>query len=93
MTGCVGAVGVAIVSNGLLFTKLLKVKKGLKALGGTTEAVKKIKKKYDHYRWNGFDRKKSLNKAVDDVSDTLGKDVKDALLDFFNISNVIANCT
>lgn len=91
--GCIGAVGIAIVSNGIPFSKILKVKKALNALGGTAKTVGKIKKYYDEYRWNGFSRSKSLQKAVDKASDTLGKDLKDALLDFFNISNVIANCT
>lgn len=93
LAACIGAVGVAVVSNGLPFTKLLKVKKALKALGGTTKAIKKIKKSYDEYRYNGFSRKKSLKKAVNDASSTLGKDLKGALLDFFNISAVIGSCT
>ncbi|EJR58931.1 hypothetical protein IIO_04053 [Bacillus cereus VD115] len=91
-SGCLGAVGVAIVSNGLPFSKILKVKSALKALGGTTQAVSKIKKYYDSYRYNGFSRSDSIRKALNSAGDGLAANTKSALLDFFNLSNVIANC-
>ena len=92
VSGCVGAVGVALVSNGIPFSKILKVKSALKALGGTANAVSKIKKYYDSYRYNGFSRGDSIKKALNKASSGLSSDVKSALLDFFNLSNVIANC-
>ncbi len=39
--GCIGAVGVALVSNGIPLAKLGKIKDALNVLGGTVEAVKK----------------------------------------------------
>lgn len=33
---CIAAVGIAIVSNGLPFTKILKVKQAIKALDGVS---------------------------------------------------------
>ncbi|QWI68508.1 hypothetical protein ER45_016240 [Bacillus mycoides] len=92
VSGCLGAVGVAIVSNGLPFSKILKVKSALKALGGTTQAVSKIKKYYDSYRYNGFSRSDSIRKALNSAGDGLAANTKSALLDFFNLSTVIANC-
>ncbi|MEK4581898.1 hypothetical protein [Bacillus sp. FSL R12-0074] len=91
-SACIGAVGVALVSNGIPFTKILKVKSALKALGGTANAVSKIKKYYDSYRYNGFSRNDSIKKALNKASSGLAGDTKAALLDFFNLSNVIANC-
>ncbi|MEH6890918.1 hypothetical protein V7024_14555 [Bacillus sp. JJ864] len=92
-SACIGAVGIALVSNGIPFTKILKVKSALKALGGTANAVSKVKKAYDSYRYNGFSRNDSLKKALNSVSGGLASDVKGALLDFFNLTNVVANCS
>ncbi|MDY7224480.1 hypothetical protein P4475_18565 [Halalkalibacterium halodurans] len=91
--GCIGAVGAALLLNGIPFAKITKVKKALDALGGTAKAVKEIKKWYDKYRYGGFSRTKALNKAVNKVSSSLSSSLKTALLDFFNINIIIANCT
>jgi hypothetical protein len=92
LTGCIAAVGIALVSNGLPFSKILKVKSAIKVLGGTTKAVTVIKDLYDSYRWNGFSRSDAIRKALNGAAGGLASDLKSALLDFFNISNVIANC-
>ncbi|CAJ1004169.1 MULTISPECIES: hypothetical protein [Bacillales] len=92
VAGCIAAVGIALVTNAFSFTKITKIKSAIKALGGTTKAVKTIKKYYDEFRYNGFSRKKSISKALDKASEGLSKSVKDALLDFFNLTNVVANC-
>lgn len=90
--GCITAVGVALVSNAFSFSKITKIKSALKALGGTSKAVKDIKKWYDKYRYGGFSRYKAMDKALDKVSKNLNKDVKNALLDFFSLTGVAANC-
>ncbi|OUZ07928.1 hypothetical protein [Bacillus pumilus] len=92
VAGCVTAVGIALVNNAFSFTKITKIKSALKALGGTTKAVKKIKKHYDEYRYGGFSRYKAMDKALHDASKGLNKDVKDALLDFFSLTGIVANC-
>jgi hypothetical protein len=92
VSGCVAAVGIAIVSNGLPFSKILKVKSAIKSLGGVTKAVTKIKSYYDKYRYNGFSRSDSIRKALNSASDGLSASTKSALLDFFNLTNVVANC-
>lgn len=92
VAGCIGAVGIAIVSNGLPFSKILKVKSAIKSLGGVTKAVSKIKSYYDKYRFNGFSRNDSIRKALNSAADGLSSSTKAALLDFFNLTNVIANC-
>ncbi|WP_282138309.1 hypothetical protein [Rossellomorea aquimaris] len=92
VAGCVAAVGIAIVSNGLPFSKILKVKSAIKALGGVSKTVSTVKKYYDKYRFNGFSRNDSIRKALDSASDGLAANTKSALLDFFNLTNVVANC-
>lgn len=89
---CASAIGVAIVSNVFSITKITKIKYAIKALGGTTKAVKDIKKWYDKYRQGGFSRTKSIEKAMDKVSSGLGQDVKAALLDFLSLTAVTAAC-
>lgn len=91
--GCISAIGIALVTNGIPLTKITKVKSALNALGGTANAVKKIKKYYDKYRFNGFSRNDSLKKALNNASSGLAKDLQSSLLDFFNLTNVIANCS
>lgn len=92
VAGCVAAVGIAIVSNGLPFSKILKVKDAIKALGGVTKTVSTVKKYYDKYRFNGFSRSDSIRKALNSAADGLSSSTKSALLDFFNLTNVVANC-
>lgn len=90
--GCIGAVGIALISNGIPFLKILKVRSALKALGGTKKAITKIKKYYDDFRRKGNSRSNAIKKALNKASSSLGKDAQKALLDFFNLSNVAANC-
>jgi hypothetical protein len=92
IAGCVSAVGIALVGNGIPLSKITKVKKAIKALGGVTATVKKVKKAYDEYRFNGFSRNDSIKKALNSATKGLAGDTKAALLDFFYISGVIANC-
>ncbi|MGR5880753.1 hypothetical protein ACT7DC_00355 [Bacillus cereus] len=61
--GCISAIGIALVTNGIPLTKITKVKSALNALGGTANAVKKIKTYYDKYRFNGFSRNDSFKKS------------------------------
>ncbi|WP_264739801.1 hypothetical protein [Cytobacillus firmus] len=91
VSGRVAAVGIALVSNGLPFSKILKVKDAIKALGGVTKAVSN-KSYYDKYRYNGFSRSDSIRKALNSASDGLAASKKSALLDFFNLTNVVATC-
>ncbi|MED3469337.1 hypothetical protein P4485_26465 [Bacillus thuringiensis] len=91
--GCISAIGIALVTNGIPLTKITKVKSALNALGGTANAVKKIKTYYDKYRFNGFSRNDSFKKALNSASSGLAKDLQSSLLDFFNLTNVVANCS
>ncbi|PWU69433.1 hypothetical protein [Gracilibacillus dipsosauri] len=90
---CVGAIGMAIVSNGIPLTKILKVKKFIDQFGGTVKFVKSVKYFYDKYRKDNLSRKAALKKAVNKVSARVGSSTKEALLDFFGISAIIGSCS
>ncbi|MGX9290852.1 hypothetical protein ACSLGF_06435 [Bacillus sp. A015] len=90
---CVGAIGVAILSNGIPISKILKLKKAIDMFGGTIKLVESIKYFYDKYRKQGSSRKVALKKASQKVSNQVDKNLRPALLDFFNISAVIGACT
>lgn len=90
---CVGAIGVAIVSNGIPLTKILKVKKFIDQFGGTTKFVKSVKYWYDYYRDAKYSRTGALKQAVKKVSDRTASSTQEALLDFFHISTVIGACS
>lgn len=90
---CITAVGLMIGTVGFPLSKILKLKKAISLLGGVTKTVERIYNKYKLYRsWN-YTRTYACKRAVRKTSSTLGSDVRNAFLDFFNISNVITQCT
>lgn len=90
---CVIAVGLMIGTVGFPLSKILKLKKALDYLGGVTKTVNKIYDKYKLYKsWN-YRTKDAWKRAVDKTAKDLPGDTLNAFLDFFNISNVINNCT
>lgn len=82
----------AIISNGIPLTKILKVKKFIDQFGGTVKMVKSIKYWYDQYRKN-YSKSTALKKAVNKVSERTAKATREALLDFFGISAIIGSCS
>ncbi|MGI8313780.1 hypothetical protein [Halobacillus mangrovi] len=90
---CITAVGLMIGTVGFPLSKILKLKKAISLLGGVTKTVERIYEKYKLYRsWN-YTRTYAWKRAVSKTSSTLGSDVRYAFLDFFNITNVINQCT
>ncbi|WP_061860206.1 hypothetical protein [Priestia megaterium] len=92
-SGCIGAVGMALLTTGFPAAKILKVKKAIKALGGTSKFVQAFYKSYKLYRSYGNSKSTAVKRAVNSIGSGLKADIRDALLDFFGISNIIANCT
>ncbi|MFD2760095.1 hypothetical protein [Lentibacillus juripiscarius] len=91
--GCITAVGLMIGTVGFPFSKILKLKKAIDFLGGVTKTVKRINKSYKKYKsWN-YRTKDAWKAAVNESARGLPKDTLNAFLDFFNISNVINQCT
>jgi hypothetical protein len=87
------AIGLMIGTVGFPLSKIIKLKKAIDLLGGVKVTVERIYKYYKKYRsWN-YTRTAAWKRAVNEASNGLPKDVLDAFLDFFNITNVINNCT
>ncbi|RFA32740.1 hypothetical protein CAI16_17235 [Virgibacillus dokdonensis] len=91
--GCVTAIGLMIGSVGFPFSKILKLKSSIKLLGGVKKTVQSIHKNYKKLRENRWRKKDAWKEAVRQTSSDLPTEVRDAFLDFFNISNVINQCT
>lgn len=90
---CIIAVGLLIGSVGFPLSKILKLKQALNLLGGISKTISKINAKYKLYKsWN-YRTKDAWKRAINETSDTLPNDVKNAFLDFFSIGNVIRACT
>lgn len=87
---CISAVGVAVVSNAIPWTKILKVKKAAKAVGGMTKMTKMITTAYQHQRNLGLSRTNALKKAVSISARTFPEDVQQALIEFFSLGGLSA---
>ncbi|MET4563484.1 hypothetical protein ABIA69_004697 [Lysinibacillus parviboronicapiens] len=90
IAACVGALG------GLVpVTKILKINKVLKSLGGAAKVMEQVLTNYKYYRKNkGYSQSKALNQALEDfsVGSKLSSGSKQLLLDFFNINVIIGSC-
>lgn len=93
---CARVVGLAIVSNGIPFAKILKLKKTLKQMGGAFKTVKKIYAEYKDLRTNPprHTKKSAIDNAIKNVAgkNNLQGEVKDAFLDFFGIAAIQQSC-
>ncbi|MCT6929262.1 MAG: hypothetical protein M3Z89_14570 [Lysinibacillus fusiformis] len=95
IANCAGAIGLAIFANALPIAKLAKIKDIFKALGGATRAVEMIYTNYKYYRSKNKTMKTSLDNAITDIvnKNSLGKEAKQLLLEFFGINSVIGGCS
>jgi len=91
--GCASAVGIALVSLAWAPAKILKIKKALKALGGTKTFVTKSIQYYKVYRKQKFSRTQAWKKATSRAAAKVSPEIRDALLGFFGISAIIDACT
>lgn len=93
VTDCIIAVGLMIGTVGFPLSKITKLKKAIDFLGGVNKTVNRIYKSYKKYKsWN-YRTKDAWKAAVNESAKGLPQDTLNAFLDFFNISNVVNNCT
>lgn len=90
--GCVSAVGTALASLVFAPAKLLKIKKAIKALGGVKTFVTKTYQYYNHYKKKYRSKKTAWNKAVSKAASKASPEIKEAILDFFGITAIVAAC-
>lgn len=92
VVSCAGAVLSALASNLFAPLKITKIKAVIKAAGGVTKFVQKIKSAYDSYRKLGYNRQLAFNRAIDAAAGKASADVKAAIQDFFGITGLLAAC-
>lgn len=92
IVGCASAVGTAILTNAIPFTKLAKVKSAIKSAGGATTFVKSLVPAYKSARKAGSSKSAAVKKAVNKAASNAGPETKRALLDLFNLGNVYSSC-
>ncbi|MFT0803082.1 hypothetical protein VSK91_17075 [Bacillus swezeyi] len=90
--GCTAAILAAVAGVGIPISKILKLKKALKAVGGVSKFVDKVLDLAAKYKRKGYGKAAALKKAIKKASSTLGKDLQNALLDLAGITAIIANC-
>ncbi|MFP7312129.1 hypothetical protein [Bacillus safensis] len=64
VSGCIWGIGKAIAMNALPWSKILKIKKAVKIMGGTRVVANALIKAYKHQRNLGYSRAKSIKKAI-----------------------------
>ncbi|MEC1583695.1 hypothetical protein P9D48_20800 [Bacillus subtilis] len=89
---CTAAVGAAIAGMVFYPAKLLKVKKGLKALGGAKTFVTKTYQYYNYYKKKYRSKRTAWDKAVAKAAKKAGPQVKDAIMDFFGLTAIVGAC-
>ncbi|MED5049446.1 hypothetical protein P9738_20530 [Bacillus siamensis] len=89
---CISAVGTALAS--LIFTpaKLLKIKKAIKALGGVKTFVTKTYQYYNYYKKKYRSKRTAWDKAVSKAASKAGPEIKEAIMDFFGVTAIVAAC-
>lgn len=93
VVGCVSAVGAALAGAVFAPLKILKVKKALKALGGTKKFVTVAIDYYKKYRKLGYKKLIAWERAIKVASHKVSPDLQDALLGFFGITAIVSACT
>ena len=81
---CALAIGNAIAQNVIPWTKILKVKKATKPVGGIQKLSWKIKVAYKHQRNLGKSRKVALKSGTKVAMKTFPKATKQAVLELFS---------
>lgn len=93
LVDCAIAVGLMIGTVGFPASKILKLKEAIDHLGGITKTVSRIFTKYNQLKSENWRTVPAWKEAVSTVGSNLTGDVKMAFLDFFNITNVMNQCT
>lgn len=89
---CAGAIVVALVSNGLGFLKILKIRAALKAAGGAKKFASTVIKAYKKFKRAGKSSRDAVRAAVAEAGGKGGGEAVKALLEFFSINAVLSAC-
>ncbi|MEG7970004.1 MULTISPECIES: hypothetical protein [Bacillus cereus group] len=89
---CISSAGKAIAVNALPWAKILKVKQAAKLMGGINSMTKTIVTAYKHQRNLGYGRGNAIKRAVSVSTRALPGETQKAVLEFFELGDVIKNC-
>lgn len=89
---CISSAGKAIAVNAIPWAKILKVKKAAKLMGGLTSMTKTIITAYKHQRNLGLSRTNAIKKAVLVSTKALPGETQKAVVEFFELGDVVDNC-
>ncbi|MFI1989662.1 hypothetical protein [Actinoplanes sp. NPDC020271] len=90
--GCVSAVVIALASNVFSISKILKIKRIIKAVGGVKKVVKKVRAVYKEARKAKYSKTDALRLGVMEAVGGLGTEAVSLLLSFFSLDKVYSNC-
>lgn len=92
LAGCASAIGGALITN-LTPAKVLKAKSAIKAVGGATTFVKRLKPYYTMSREDGMSKSKAMRQAVSMAAQDAGPETRKALSELFAIGAVLGACS
>jgi len=90
---CAKGIASAIVQLAVPVTKITKLKKVIKAAGGTKQFASKLMKYYKVYNQKqGYTKRQAMKKAIERVGKGHGPDVIDAMLSFLGVDAFVNGC-
>lgn len=92
VSGCIWGIGKAIAMNALPWSKILKIKKAVKIMGGTRVVANALIKAYKHQRNLGYSRAKSIKKAINVTKRALPAEYAKHWVEFFSLGVVQKEC-
>ncbi|MGT4652318.1 hypothetical protein [Bacillus cereus] len=92
MSRCIWGIWKAIAMNALPWSKILKIKKAVKIMGGTRVVANALIKAYKHQRNLGYARAKSIKKAINVTKRALPAEYAKHWVEFFSLGVVQKEC-
>lgn len=89
---CAWGIGKAIAANALPWSKILKIKKAVKIMGGTKVVAKTMVTAYKHQRNLGYGKAKAIKRAINVTKKALPAEYAKHWVEFFSLGVVKKHC-
>lgn len=90
--GCVWGITKAIAANALPWSKILKIKKAVKIMGGTKVVAKTVVNAYKHQRNLGYGKAKAIKRALNVTKRALPAEYAKHWVEFFSLGVITKQC-
>lgn len=90
--GCIWGITKAIAMNALPWSKIVKIKKAVKIMGGTRVVANTVIKAYKHQRNLGYGRTKAIKRAIDVTKRAVPREYVKHWVEFFSLGVVKKEC-